>query len=187
MPQPAASAEAVHEFADEATLRAAVMRQVDDELNRYWQLKPPASASTELRPDDDDQLEPLVYWRTRGRTEFPRVAEVARAFLSAQITSAMIERVFSIAKFWTRDERSCLGDASLNMCVFLAATFNKLFKGKNGPQQLDVTSEAIYRGNPFIADADAPASASAAPLPPVDVAVPTVPRIKFVVKNGGSM
>lgn len=142
-----------------ATLRDEVEKVVKAEVERYW------AYSVIITSDADDpfRIGPSAWWHSIGKSQFPHVAPVARYFFAAMLSSAAIERVFSLAKFWVRDERGRLSDGHLDMCVFLAATFSGAFRGED---QREATDEVIYAGNPFASRqiVDDPAAASGATL-----------------------
>lgn len=68
---------------------------------------------------------PLRWWRETGQSMFPLLAPVARMCLSVLATSAPVERVFSRAKFWTRDERGGTGDDVVSECTSLGVLFSQ--------------------------------------------------------------
>lgn len=68
---------------------------------------------------------PLRWWRDTGSLLYPLLAPVARMCLAVLATSAPVERVFSRAKFWTRDERGGTGDDLVSECTSLGVQFSQ--------------------------------------------------------------
>lgn len=62
---------------------------------------------------------PLLDWWKSHETVFPRLAKVARRFLSCQATSAASERVFSRSGGIATKTRNRLSGSTLQMLTFL--------------------------------------------------------------------
>lgn len=75
-------------------------------------------------PGWDATRNPLEFWSSRESRQFHLLAPVARMCLSILGTSAPIERGFSRAKFWTREERGGTGDDTVSECVSLGMKFS---------------------------------------------------------------
>jgi len=75
--------------------------------------------------DVSPMTKPLMWWKRHGAVDFPLLAPAAQALLCVMATSADIERAFSRARFWTRDERGATGDDTVSMCVSLGLVFSK--------------------------------------------------------------
>ena len=91
----------------DAELIASITKLVDKELDAFW----------------DDKLRinveacPLQWWRDTGSGRYGYIAPVARGFFSCVTSSAQVERVFSKAKFWSRDEKGKISDHHLDICT----------------------------------------------------------------------
>ena len=63
---------------------------------------------------------PLAWWRDIGKTEFPKLAKLARKYLSIPATSAAAsERLFSLAQHVTNGRRNSLGPQYQSELLFL--------------------------------------------------------------------
>lgn len=68
-----------------------------------------------LGPDED----PLVWWSTVGSSIFHDISHMARKYLTPMASTAPVERTFSAAKFFVREERNRLSDETLDVVVSL--------------------------------------------------------------------
>ena len=60
----------------------------------------------------------LMWWKVNGQSSQLRfVAPIARKYMSALATSAVIERVFSRAKRWCRDEKGRMSAFNVEVCT----------------------------------------------------------------------
>lgn len=126
-------------------LHAEINEKVTSELDLYF------SSDIVVNTDDDDPfiIGPLQWWKLVGSRQFPHIAPIARDYFSAQVSSASVERLFSLAKYWVRDERSKLGDEALDMCLTLSAIFQGKIRCPSGPITSPETQALIFRDNPF--------------------------------------
>lgn len=91
-----------------ANFKLAIVQQ----LQQYKRMK-----RQPLRSD------PLLWWRDHGALEYDLLAPIARRYLSVLCTSADVERVFSCAKRYTRDERGRTSDSHVDMLTCLHRAF----------------------------------------------------------------
>lgn len=78
------------------------------------------------RESDRDTLsDPLMWWKTHS-AEYPRVARLARRYLSIASTSVAVERVFSKGGWIVNKRRCSLEDDTVSMLMFLACNQHHL-------------------------------------------------------------
>lgn len=87
----------------------------------------------------DANADPLMWWRTIGSTKYPYVEPIARKYFSALASSAQIERTFSNAKFWCRDERGRVSDDMLELLTILHSIIS----------QPDFDLARVFEDNPY--------------------------------------
>lgn len=85
------------------------------------------------------QVNPLVWWRDIGSMRYPYVEPIARRYASALATSAEVERTFSAAKFWCRDERALISDEHLEEMTILSSMLRE--------PAFDL--RRVFEGNPY--------------------------------------
>ena len=64
-------------------------------------------------------INPLDWWRSEGKANFPLICKIAYKFLILQGTSVPSERVFSTAGTIISKKRNCLSDETASMLIFL--------------------------------------------------------------------
>lgn len=93
----------------------------EDELERY---RREPCASMWLVSEDTDRaprlLDPLAWWRDH-ESAFPRLAALARRYLSVTATSVASERAFSKSGWIVNKRRCSLSDQSVSLLLFLSA------------------------------------------------------------------
>lgn len=92
--------------------RKAVFDCLEDELIRPSTSSPAADPNRELDeylclPRENISLSPLHYWKM-NESRFPHLAKLAARHLSLPATSGSVERLFSIAGYIQRADRSSL-------------------------------------------------------------------------------
>jgi hypothetical protein len=102
-----------------ALSEAQIREKLVMEFAEYFMLGPVTDAHGEFK------FHPADWWFEKGRVNFPHIAPLARKYLIVVATSAGVERVFSEAKFWARDERALIGDEMLDVCVVLGSVFRQ--------------------------------------------------------------
>jgi len=65
----------------------------------------------------------LEFWR-KNEARLPRLAEIARAYLSVQPTQADMERSFSAAEYTLADRRKRLSPNTLEAIMFLQQNYH---------------------------------------------------------------
>lgn len=116
---------------------AATLLSLND-VTRYFS----ADHGLELSPDP---MVPFNWWRSVGRKQFPYVEPVARRFASMVGGNAQVERYFSTARRWSRDEHCNIGSDHLATCVRVGSVL-----GRPG-----FTLDSVYATNPYLpSDAD---------------------------------
>ena len=68
------------------------------------------------RPSLSSVKDPLEWWHTEDKKQYPTLYRIALDFLSIPATSCECERVFSQAKKLITDERNCLKADSIEAC-----------------------------------------------------------------------
>jgi len=110
-------------FGAEAVTASTSISGSDDvaiELDRYY--RKPAAAIFLPRPAPDvtpKLLDPLVWWK-QHESKYPRLAVLARRYLSITSTSVPSERVFSKSGWIVNKRRCMLSDKSVSLLVFLS-------------------------------------------------------------------
>lgn len=90
---------------------AELLHDVRAEFNRFWSEEP-------LNLDAD----PLLWWRqAKLNRRYPLIMAAARKYLTPVASSAMVERTFSAAKFWCRNERGRIGMDTLDAVAAVQA------------------------------------------------------------------
>jgi hypothetical protein len=87
----------------------------------------------------EESADPLLWWKTVGSAKYQYVEPIARKYFSALASSAQIERTFSNAKFWCRDERGRISDDMLELLTILHSIIS----------QPDFDLATIFEDNPF--------------------------------------
>ena len=73
----------------------------------------------ELANSSRESTNPLEWWQSSGKPNFPHLNKMATKYLVIQATSVPCERVFSSAGNILTQKRSCLSDKNASMYVFL--------------------------------------------------------------------
>lgn len=143
---------AVHELLPQAPNRDKVRVQTAAEMERFIKEAEPKTGTA------------LDWWR-RHKNSYPLLARVARKYLTPLATSAIIERTFSKAKKWCKDQRSNISSKKMDMMVTLdtylaqqsAADMRKLLKvgpyRKYGKQSQQVDENDVVV-DPVMEEAD---------------------------------
>jgi hAT family C-terminal dimerisation region len=88
---------------------------------------------------DDDELD---WWRRNG-AKFPMLKVMARKYLTILAATAVIESLFSRAKFWCRAERSSISGRKLDVITTLSSAISEHFRHDSG--ELDPAAmEMLY-------------------------------------------
>ena len=102
-------------FVPVVTADDALKRRIEEQLDAY--LSPTLGVN--------EQQPPLAWWKAVVDKDFGLLKPVARWCLSIVATSAIVERVFKVAKYVTRDERNRTGDDLVDAYALLAYVFAK--------------------------------------------------------------
>ena len=87
-------------------------------------------------PIDEDAH---AWWHTIGSADYRFVEPIARKYFSILGSTAAVERVFSNAKFWCRQERARIGDDLLEIVTMLSMLMCRA----------DFDASLIFRDNPY--------------------------------------
>ncbi len=78
--------------------------------------------ASEILPRSQD---PMAWWKTIGKIEYPDLFKLAKRFLSVPGTSVPSERVFSSAGFIISQRRCCMADETAENLIFLRENMSK--------------------------------------------------------------
>lgn len=87
---------------------------IDDEIDMYLQLKPPARSTN------------VFEWWKVNELRFPNISKLAKSMLCVPATSTAAERVFSAAGNTVSKKRSCLKSENVDRILFLNKNFYML-------------------------------------------------------------
>ena len=87
---------------------------IDDEIDMYLQLKPPARSTN------------VFEWWKVNELRFPNISKLAKSMLCVPATSTAAERVFSAAGNTVSKRRSCLKPENIDRILFLNKNFYML-------------------------------------------------------------
>ena len=87
---------------------------IDDEIDMYLQLKPPARSTN------------MFEWWKVNELRFPNISKLAKSMLCVPATSTAAERVFSAAGNTASKRRSCLKPENIDRILFLNKNFYML-------------------------------------------------------------
>ena len=104
------------EYLFKTKVEIAALPELDEELASYF-------------AEDDTDLfsNPLLWWRI-NETRFPRIAKIARRYLTIPASSIPSERVFSTAGNIVSAKRNRLSSSNVDKLIFLAQNWRIILK-----------------------------------------------------------